>query len=162
MVLFTMALCSPANAQDDQKSKSDPGAEIRNTAISIVPELDLMNKILFVNVWRSSDQESRDNNKEFLRVSNIYKQAKLKNGSAGVAFITICIDPELHTWVISTKKDEITTPFNLENSSEKYDALIKYFDGRPGSIVIGNDGTTLAKDIKKDDCFPLFRSFITR
>jgi hypothetical protein len=151
-----------ANAQDDQRSLPDFGTEIRNTAVTLIPDLDLMNKILFINVWRSDDQQSRDNTKEFLRVSNIYTQAKLKNGSAGVVFINICIDPELHSWIMSVKKDEIVSKYNLENSDGSYTSLVKYFDGKTGSIVIGNDGTTLAKDVKKDDCFPLFRSFITR
>jgi hypothetical protein len=149
-------------AQPDQKTLPDFGSEIRSTATSLVNDLDLANKILFINIWRSDDMESRENNKEFLRVSNIYSQAKLKHGSAGVAFINICIDHELYTWVMSTKKDETTSKFSLENSTDKYKALVKYFDGKTGSVVIGNDGTTLARDIKKDDCFPLFRSFITR
>ena len=160
-ILSVMTLSRHANAQD-QKSQVDFGLEIRNTAVSLVPELDLMNKILFINVWRSDDHESRENNKEFLRVSNIYSQAKLKNGSSGVAYVNICLDHELHTWVMSIKKDEIVSKFSLENSGDNYKTLVKYFDGNPGSIVIGNDGATLAKGIKKDDCFPLFRSFITR
>jgi len=155
-------LSHSAASQTDQKAQIDFGIEIRNNAISLVQDLDLMNKILFINVWRSDDEQSRENNKEFLRVSNIYSQAKLKNGSSGIAFVTICLDPELHKWVMSIKKDEIVTKYNLENSTEKYNALVKFFDGKPGSIVIGNDGTTLAKDITKDDCFPLFRSYITR
>jgi hypothetical protein len=154
--------CSRSNAQEDQRSLPDFGLEIRNTAVTFIPDLDLTNKILFISLWRSDDQQSRDNNKEFLRVSNIYGQAKLKNGSAGVAFINICLDPQLHTWVMSIKKDEVISKYNLENSNGTYGSLVKYFDGRTGSMVIGNDGTTLAKDIKPEDCFPLFRSFITR
>ena len=161
-LVAAIALCGPARSQADQKALPDFGLEIRNTATSVVNELDLANKILFINVWRSDDPVSRENNKEFLRVSNIYAQAKLKHGAAGVAFINICIDPELYTWVISTKKDDIASKFTLENTTDKYKALVKYFDGKPGSMVIGNDGTTLARDISRDDCFPLFRSFITR
>jgi hypothetical protein len=161
-VLTAAAYFGSAKAQADQKALPDFGSEIRNTTLSVVQDLDLTNKILFINIWRSDDQTSRDNNIEFLRVSNIYTQARLKNGKAGVVFINICIDPQLYTWVMSIKKDETASKYSLENSAEKYNSLVKYFDGKPGSMVIGSDGTTLAKDIKKEDCFPLFRSFITR
>ncbi len=138
------------------------GTEIRNTSLELIPDLDLQNKILFINVWRSSDIISRENNKEFLRVSNIYHQAKLKNGTGGVAFITLCLDNELYNWVICTKKDSIVSNYNLENSTEQYKAAANYFDNKPGSLVIGADGSIIAKDLKKEDCFSLFRSLITR
>lgn len=138
------------------------GTDIRNTALELIPELDLQNKILFINVWQSGDIESRENNKEFLRVSDIYHKAKLKNGSQGVAFVNICIDNDLYTWVISTKRDSIASKYNLENTTQKYKSLVNYFDHKPGSLVIGNDGAIIYKDLKKEDCFKLFLSLITR
>ena len=144
------------------KAQAIDGTELRNTTMELIPELDLQNKILFVNLWKSDDLESRENNKEFLRVSNIYKQGKLKNGTSGVAYINLCLDNELYNWIVSVKKDGIESPFNLENSSQKYKALIKYFDGKTGNIVIGNDGSIIGENLKKDDCFILFRSLITR
>ncbi len=138
------------------------GTDIRNTALDLIPEAELQNKILFINVWQSSSIESRENNKEFLRVSDIYHKAKLKNGSQGVVFINICLDPDLYTWVLSTKRDSIVSKYNLENSTQKYKSLVNYFDHKPGSLVIGNDGTIISKDLKKEDCFKLFLSLITR
>lgn len=138
------------------------GTEIRNSSLELIPELDLQNKILFINVWQSSNIESRENNKEFLRVSNIYHQAKLKNGSKGIAYINICLDAEVYNWVLCTKRDTIISKYNLENSTEKYNSLIKYFDGKQGSLIIGEDGAIISKDLKKEDCFTSFRSLITR
>lgn len=138
------------------------GTEIRNTSLELVPELDLQDKILFINVWQSGSIESRENNKEFLRVSDIYYKAKLKNGVKGVAYINICLDTELYNWVLSTKRDSIVSKYNLENSTDKYRSLVKYFDGKPGSLIIGTDGTIISKDLKKEDCFKLFLSLITR
>ena len=138
------------------------GTEIRNTALELIPELDLQNKILFINIWQSSSVESRENNKEFLRVSDIYYKAKLKNGVKGVAYINICLDNELYNWVLSTKRDSIVSKYNLENSTQKYKSLVNYFDGKPGSLVLGNDGDLISKDLKKEDCFKLFLSLITR
>jgi hypothetical protein len=138
------------------------GTDIRNTALDLIPEVDLQNKILFINVWQSASIESRENNKEFLRVSDIYHKAKLKNGSQGVVFINICLDNDLYTWILSTKRDSITSKYNLENTTQKYKPLLNYFDHKPGSLVIGNDGTIISKDLKKEDCFKLFLSLITR
>jgi len=138
------------------------GSDIRNVSLDLIPELNLQNKILFINVWQSSDISSRENNKEFLRVSSIYEKARLKNGSAGVAFINLSIDNELYNWIISTKKDSLISNYNLENTSGKYKSLANYFDGKTGNIVIGSDGTIIAREIKKEDCFNLFKSLITR
>lgn len=157
LIIATFALIqSYAKAQDLN------GTAIRNTCIELIPELNLQNKILFINIWQSSDLESRDNNKEFQRVSNIYTQAKLKNGLSGVAFINLSVDTELFNWIVSTKKDSISSKFSLENTNGKYEPIANYFNGKPGNIVIGNDGTVISKNIKKEDCFFLFRSLITR
>ncbi len=138
------------------------GNDIRNVSLDLIPELNLQNKVLFINVWQSSDIASRENNKEFLRVSSIYEKAKLKNGAAGVAFINLSIDSELYNWIISTKKDSLISNYNLENTTGKYKSLANYFDGKTGNMIIGNDGTIIARDIKKEDCFNLFKSLITR
>lgn len=138
------------------------GNDLRSICLDLIPELNLQNKILFINVWQSSDISSRENNKEFLRVSNIYTQAKLKNGSAGVAYINLNTDSELYNWIIATKKDSIVSKFNLENTSGKYKPLVNYFDGNTGNVVIGSDGALIARDIKKEDCFNLLKSLITR
>ena len=95
-------------------------------------------------------------------MSAIYEKAKLKNGASGVAFINLNIDSELYNWIIATKKDSVISNYNLENTSGKYKSLANYFDGKTGNMVIGNDGTIIARDIKKEDCFNLFKSLITR
>lgn len=144
------------------KAQNFSGNDIRNACNDLVPELNLQNKILFINVWQSSDLASRENNKEFLRVSSIYEKAKLKNGPAGIVFINLSIDNELYNWIIATKKDSLVSNYNLENTSGKYKSLANYFDGKTGNMVIGSDGTLITRDIKKEDCFNLFKSFITR
>ncbi len=157
-----LTLASIGLMQASLNAQALNGTEIRNNSLELIPELDLQNKILFINVWQSSNIESRENNKEFLRVSGIYHQAKLKNGSKGVAYINICLDAEVYNWVLCTKRDSIVSKYNLENSTDKYNSLVKYFNGKPGSLIIGEDGTIINKDLKKEDCFASFRSLITR
>lgn len=138
------------------------GADYRNAVASLFPDLNLENKILFVSVWQSSNIDSRENNKEFSRVSNIYKEAKLKNGLKGVTFINLSVDKDTYMWMISVKKDGIISEYNLENSTGKYDSIAKLFGDYPGSIVVGSDSEIIAKNITKDNCFNTFRSLITR
>lgn len=138
------------------------GSDYRNTVASLLPDLNLENKILFINVWQSSNIAARENNKEFLRVSNIYQAAKLKNGSKGVVYINLSLDKDTYMWMMSIKRDSIVSNYNLENTTNKYESLSKLFGDYPGSVIVGSDGTIIAKDIKKENCFTTFRSLITR
>lgn len=138
------------------------GNDYRNAVASLIPDLNLENKILFINVWQSSNLDARENNKEFLRVSNIYKAAKLKNGLKGVTYVNLSLDKDTYMWLMSIKRDSIVSDYNLENTTNKYDALSKLFNDYSGNVIIGSDGTILAKDIKKENCFTIFRSLITR
>jgi hypothetical protein len=137
------------------------GSELRNKVLLSVNDINLENKILFVNVWKSDNPESRENNREFARVSKIYEQAKLKNGLKGVSYINISLDDPA-MWRIALKKDSIDTKFSLENSNGEYNSLVELFNSKPGNVVVGNDGEILGTNIKKEDCFILFRSLITR
>ena len=138
------------------------GDDFRNTAAALIPELNLDNKILFINVWQSSNINSRENNKEFLRVSNIYSSAKLKNGLKGVVYVNLSLDKDTYMWMMSVKRDSIASPYNLESTTAKNESLAKLFGDFTGNVIVGSDGTILAKDIKKEKCFSLFRSLITR
>lgn len=138
------------------------GNDYRKVVMDLLPEVNLDNKILFINVWQSSNINSRENNKEFLRVSNIYSAAKLKNGSKGVAFINLSLDKDLFMWMMSVKKDSVASASTLDNSTSKYEAITKLFGDFTGNVIVGSDGNIIAKDIKKENCFNIFRSLITR
>lgn len=155
IALFLMATCTSIQAQVS-------GNDFRNTTASLIPDINLDNKILFINVWQSSNIESRENNKEFLRVSNIYQSAKLKNGTKGVVFVNLSLDKDTYMWMMSVKRDSIISTYNIENTTGKFDTLAKLFGDFTGSVVVASDGVIIAKDIKKENCFPLFRSLITR
>lgn len=138
------------------------GQDIRSKALQTVPGINLEDKLLFISVWKSSDYESRQNNKEFNRVANIYSVARLKNARKGVCFVTISLDDNSSAWHISVKKDSINCNYNFENTNGKFTDLIALLNNQTGSIVVDAAGAVLAKDMKKEDCFPLFHSLITR
>jgi hypothetical protein len=152
---YFLAIFNPLSAQVS-------GDDYRKSVLELIPDVNLENKILFINVWQSSNIESRENNKEFLRVSNIYKGAKLKNGLKGVVYVNLSIDKDTYLWMMSIKRDGIVCDYNMENTTGKFDALSKLFGDFTGSVVVGSDGTIIAKDVKQDKCFPLFLSLITR
>lgn len=157
-LLMSFILLAGFNSLNAQVS----GNDYRKVVLDLLPEVNLDNKILFINVWQSSDINSRENNKEFLRVSNIYSAAKLKNGSKGVAFINLSLDKDLYMWMMSVKKDSVSSPSTLDNTSAKYEAITKLFGDFTGNVIVGADGNIIAKDIKKENCFNIFRSLITR
>lgn len=138
------------------------GNDFRNSVSELIPQVNLENKILFINVWQSSNIDSRENNKEFLRVSNIYQAAKLKNGNKGVAYINLSLDKDAYMYIMSVKRDSVSTPFTFDNTTGKYNDLAKLFGDFTGNVIVGSDGNIIAKDIKKENCFSLFRSLITR
>ncbi len=158
LIAMAALLFVSANTTEAQVS----GSDYRSSVASLISDLNLENKILFINVWQSSNIDSRENNKEFLRVSNIFKDAKLKNGNKGVAYVNLCLDKDTYLWMMSVKRDSIVSNYNLENTTNNYASLAKLFNDYPGNVIVGSDGTILAKDIKKENCFNLFRSLITR
>lgn len=153
--VFLLAAITTTKAQTD-------GNDYRNTVASLIPDVNLENKVLFINVWQSSNIDSRENNKEFQRVSDIYKSAKLKYGAKGVVYVNLSLDKDTYMWMMSVKRDGIVGDYNLENTTGKYNSLSKLFGDFTGNVVVGSDGSILAKDIKQDKCFPLFLSLITR
>lgn len=157
-LLMALILFAGFNSLNAQVS----GNDYRKVVMDLLPEVNLDNKILFINVWQSSDINSRENNKEFLRVSNIYSAAKLKNGSKGVAFINLSLDKDLYMWMMSVKKDSVASASTLDNTTAKYEAITKLFGDFTGNVIVGSDGNIIAKDIKKENCFNIFRSLITR
>ena len=136
-------------------------ANYRSLIQKAISGIDLENKILFINVWQSGDFESRANNKEFIRVSNIYKKAKLKNGLKGVEYINISLD-QLVSWEIALKRDTIISDHSLENSSGKYDAILKEFNFKTGSVVVNSNGEVIKTGLNDQTCFKFFNSLITR
>ncbi len=137
-------------------------ADYRSLIQATIPDIKLENKILFINVWQSGDFESRANNKEFIRVSNIYKGAKLKGGLKGVCYVNISLDKPLSIWEIALKRDSIISDYCLENNSAKYDAIIKEFDNKTGNVVVSSTGEVIKTGLDDQGCFKFFNKLITR
>ncbi len=153
-ITLTLLFCVNVFAQ---KLKNDiKGIEIRKEVSNVFPNIDLNNKILFISIWKSSDIQSRDNNKEFAHVSDIYEHARLKSGLNGVYFISLSIDDDKTSWYIATKKDLINNSY--ENSTHKYDELIGLLNNKTGCIVINFDGEVISNTLNKTNCFTFFNT----
>lgn len=156
-LFLVFVLCQ--NSSFAQKlSPGDLLYKVNQTVLGVNTE----NKILFINVWKSSDFESRQNTKEFNKIAKIYEYGKLKYGSKGVCFINISLDDNLTDWQIALKKDSVNTIHNLENTSGKYNEIINYFDNKTGSVLISSNGELLKTNLTKENCFDTFKTYITR
>lgn len=136
--------------------------DLQTVVSKTIQDVQLENKILFINVWKSSDFESRQNTKEFFKIAKIYEYGKLSHGSKGVCFINISLDNNITEWQIAIKKDSIHNKYNLENTSGAYTEILKYFENKPGSILLGSNGELLKRNLTKENCFETFKSYITR
>lgn len=136
--------------------------DLINLVNKSVKDVNTENKILFINVWKSSDFDSRQNTKEFNKIAKIYEYGKLSHGTKGVCFINISIDNNLTDWSIAIKKDSVQTKHNLENTSGSYSEILNYFEYKPGSILISSNGQLLKRNLTKENCFDTFKSYITR
>jgi hypothetical protein len=119
------------------------------------PELKLENKLIALNVWQLNSEESRDANKAFEKVYNVYRVAKLKGGLKGVVVIGINMDNLSPNASIVLNKDGVTNTIQF-----KVDELPEI--GNIQNIIFNSDGLELYKNLPATDVFPSVQKLITR
>lgn len=133
-------------------------------AISKVnPEVDFSDKLVFVSVWKSTDAESREINKEAYRVYKIYEKAKLKNGEKGAVFISLNLDTDIQNRNLAVGKDSIEA--TVVYSDPNLISLVQSgfnLSGTQSTIVLDKIGVVQYTNISKDQIFPSLRNLITR
>lgn len=145
------------------QESSDNFIELKKTIETINPNLDLTNRLIFVEVWKSSDFESRELNKEAFRVYKIYEKAKLKNGEKGVVFLSINLDDNSQIQEISIKKDSVnesvvyTDKGMIELLKNRYNMV----DSK-NNMLVDKNGLVVFKNIQQDQIFSSFNFQITR
>jgi hypothetical protein len=77
--------------------------------------IDLQNKIIVVNIWSTTNTESRNCNKAISKTMQMYQYAKLKGGTKGIVTFDICLDDLLNAAQIIRAKDEVTNSILLSN-----------------------------------------------
>lgn len=133
-------------------------------AISRVnPEVDFSDKLVFVSVWKSTDAESREINKEAYRVYRIYEKAKLKNGEKGTVFISLNIDADEHGKTFATGKDGMETAVVYSDLEVAELLRSKFNIANPqNTIVFDKTGSIQYTNLTKEQIFSSIRNLITR
>ena len=140
-----LVLIFKTNAQTDLFEK------IKNTMKIEHPEIKLDNKLISINIWNSSNQDSRDANKQFNKAYSVYEFAKLKGGLKGIICVTINKLQE-NASIILTKDG--ATKIIVINTIKVEESL--------NNIVFDQQGNEVYKNIATDKIFESINKLITR
>lgn len=124
----------------------------------------LEDKLLLVTFWSSNNAESREMNKEALRVYKIYKYAKLKGGVKGVSLFTVSSDSDKKNWEIALNRDNLNDETNHVEQKGLNSDLFKALKVNqvPFNILYDSNGNELARNITSEGMFKYFNSLVTR
>ncbi|MBK8366454.1 MAG: hypothetical protein IPL10_03275 [Bacteroidetes bacterium] len=137
--------------------------ELKQVINTINSEVDFNDKLVFISVWKSTDAESREINKEAYRVYKIYERAKLKNGEKGTVFISLNLDSDEQNRVFAIGKDGLDASI-VYSDSQTIDFLHSQFNlsNPQNTIVFDKTGTVQYTNLPKDQIFNSLRNLITR
>ncbi len=144
--LLFVALSVFLNAQSDLFSKVKKAIQEEH------PEISIENRLIAINVWSANDQASREANKQFNKVYNIYEFAKLKGGLKGLICVAINKDGESASIILS--KDGATKLIQLNK--------IDLTNLANGNTVYDVNGVEVYKNIASDKVFESINKLITR
>lgn len=122
-----------------------------------LPNMDLSNKIIAINVWSATNKQSREANKQFDKVFQSYENAKLKNGTKGVVIVSCNID-DVTTGSITSGKDGIVKLININKS--EYAALSNVSVGT--NLIYDNTFAKIYENVTSDKIFESFQILLTR
>lgn len=71
------------------QAQSDLFIKIKKAIVENYPDVTIENKLIAVNFWSTSNEQSREVNKQFNKAYKIYEFAKLKGGSKGLVAVAI-------------------------------------------------------------------------
>jgi len=86
-------------------SQSPVYTAVLNAVHERYPEIQTEQRLIAVNFWSSSDQESREVNKALNKNYNIYKFARLKGGRHGLIAVAVNFSTDPGEAVITVRKD---------------------------------------------------------
>lgn len=158
-VLFLFSILSNINAQTDSQNLDS----LKKSIAEINPTVDFNDKLVFISVWKSTDAESREINKEAYRVYKIYERAKLKDGEKGTVFISLNLDSDeqVRTFAIGKDSIEPSVVYTDANLIEFVQSIFNSSNPK-NNIVLNKNGTVQYFNISKDQIFPSLRNLITR
>jgi hypothetical protein len=132
-----------------------------NSYLSSQTKEKLQNRLIAINVWSVNDPASRELNKEFNKVYDIYQNAKLKGGNKGIIVLNINIDKDVVMSDITLKKDGINkiikVPFdNADVLSAIQNNTVGY------NIVFDENGNKVYENIAVGSVLNSIQKLITR
>ncbi len=137
--------------------------ELKQVINKINPEVDFNDKVIFITVWKSTDAESREINKEAYRVYKIYEKAKLKNGEKGTVFISLNLDTDEQIRAFAIGKDGLEASVVYSDLQVLESLRLHYnITNSQNTIVFDKIGTVQYTNIAKNDLFSSLRNLITR
>ena len=132
---------------------------------STFPEIDFSNKLVVLTIWNSKDLTSREMNKEMIRVCEIYKSAKLKDGIKGIVFVSISSDDNEMQYAICMKKDNNNYQYSIcdfksfSNNSKLFKMEV---DQSIKNLTFNNNGVLIYQNLETDHIFKSFNTLLTR
>lgn len=158
-VLFLFSILSNINAQTDSQKLDS----LKKAITKINPAVDFNDKLVFISVWKSTDAESREINKEAYRVYKIYERAKLKDGEKGTVFISLNLDSDEQVRTFAIGKDSIDSSVVYADANLIECIQSAFNSSNPkNNIVLNKIGSVQYFNISKDQIFPSLRNLITR
>lgn len=158
-VLFLFSILSNINAQTDSQKLDS----LKKAITKINPAVDFNDKLVFISVWKSTDAESREINKEAYRVYKIYERAKLKDGEKGTVFISLNLDSDEQVRTFAIGKDSIDSSVVYADANLIECIQSAFNSSNPkNNIVLNKNGSVQYFNISKDQIFPSLRNLITR
>ncbi len=158
-VLFLFSVFSNINAQTDSQKLDS----LKKAITKINPAVDFNDKLVFISVWKSTDAESREINKEAYRVYKIYERAKLKDGEKGTVFISLNLDSDEQVRTFAIGKDSIDSSVVYADANLIECIQSAFNSSNPkNNIVLNKNGSVQYFNISKDQIFPSLRNLITR
>ncbi len=132
---------------------------------SAFPEIDFSNKLLVLTIWNSKDITSREMNKEMIRVCEIYKNAKLKDGIKGIVFVSFSSDDNEMQYSICMKKDNNNYQYSIcdfksfSNNSKLFKMEVNQ---SIKNLTFNNNGVLIYQNLETVHIFKSFNALLTR
>jgi hypothetical protein len=133
-------------------AQSDLFLKVKKAIKENHPEINLEHKLIAVNVWLVSNQESRDANKQFNNGYKIYEFAKLTGGLKGLICVTVNKEGDAASIILN--KDGATKLIQLNALDVPVNTV--------SNFVFDENGTEVYKNIPSGKIFESINKLITR
>jgi len=121
------------------------------------PELPLNDKLIAYNTWSLEDVESRERNKSFDNVYDVYQAAKLTGGRKGLIVVSIHLDGSTATAATTMYHDGVRKLVLVEGNKLK-----EVWHGAPGNMVFDNSGNEVYRNLEAGNVGSAINKLITR